>query len=91
MNPAIKTKVKHALDAGHEIPDDILIRVIDQRLSQSDCRVNGWVLDGFPQNPDQVNMLTALNVKPSLVCILEQTIDDSVNRLGKRRMDPITG
>jgi pantothenate kinase len=32
INPMIKTKVQQALDSGHEIPDDILKRVIDQRL-----------------------------------------------------------
>ena len=31
------------------IPDDILLRLIDVRLRQPDCRRNGWVLDGFPQ------------------------------------------
>jgi hypothetical protein len=32
-----------------------------------------------------------MNVKPSLVCIFEQSIDDSTYRLGTRRIDPMTG
>jgi len=36
--------------SGERIPDDIILRLVDNRLKKSDCRVNGWVLDGFPEN-----------------------------------------
>ncbi len=55
---------------AHDDPENLL-RVIDERINQSDCRVNGWVLDGFPQNEAQVNLISSMNVKPSLVVILE--------------------
>ena len=48
-NPAIKIKMQEALESGVGIPDEILLRMIDQRLNQSDCRLNGWILDGFPE------------------------------------------
>ena len=56
---------------GLEVPDEILLRVIDARLNKSDCRVNGWVLDGFPQSEAQVHLLSSLSIKPSLVAILD--------------------
>jgi len=31
-NPAVKVKVQQALEAGENIPDEILLRLIDQRL-----------------------------------------------------------
>lgn len=89
--PAIKIKVQEALDAGRDIPDEILLRAIDKRLKQSDCRLNGWVLDGFPQNEAQVYLLSSMGIKPSLICILEQSAEDSVSRLKDRSMDPATG
>lgn len=49
-NPGVKLKVREALEKGDPIPDEIILRLVDARLRQSDCRVNGWVLDGFPEN-----------------------------------------
>ena len=34
--------------AFQDIPDNIVNQLIEKRLKQSDCRVNGWVLEGFP-------------------------------------------
>lgn len=48
--PGIKIKIRESVERGEPVPDEILLRLIDNRLRQSDCRVNGWVLDGFPEN-----------------------------------------
>ena len=48
-NPGVKLKIKGSVESGDSVPDEIMLRLIDSRLRQSDCRVNGWVLDGFPQ------------------------------------------
>ena len=48
-NPGVKLKIRGSVESGESIPDEIMLRLIDSRLRQSDCRVNGWVLDGFPQ------------------------------------------
>lgn len=47
-NPGVKLKIRGSVESGDSIPDEIMLRLIDSRLRQSDCRVNGWVLDGFP-------------------------------------------
>lgn len=65
--------------------------LLEQRLRQSDCRINGWVLEGFPETNAQINLLKAMRVKPSLVVIMEQSEDESIRRLGNRRVDPNTG
>jgi len=90
-NPGIKIKVREALEKGDPIPDEIILRLVDARLRQSDCRVNGWVLDGFPENEAQVNLLRAMRIKPSLVFIFEQPVEESVRRLNNKRVDPMTG
>ncbi len=46
----IKLKIKSVTEGGDEVPDDIILRIIDTRLRQADCRINGWILDGFPSN-----------------------------------------
>ena len=73
---------------GDPIPDDIVNYLLEQRLRQSDCRINGWVLEGFPETNAQINLLKAMRIKPSLVVVMEQTEDESIRRLGNRRIDP---
>jgi len=48
-NPPIKMKLHQAAENGEQVPDEILLRLVDERIRQSDCRVNGWILDGFPE------------------------------------------
>jgi adenylate kinase len=49
-SPGIQLKVKEALDRGQPVPDDLILRLVDTRIRQTDCAVNGWVLDGFPES-----------------------------------------
>lgn len=79
------------LHEGKLIPEEIVIPLIENRLKESDCRVNGWVLDGFPQTEAQIHLLKSLKIKPSLVCIFEQPETESLRRLKSRRLDPDTG
>jgi adenylate kinase len=50
----------HAVQAaGQLISDALVIRVVEERTSQPDCR-GGYVLDGFPRTPAQAEMLERL-------------------------------
>lgn len=53
-NPGMKLKVTEAQEKGDEIPNEVLLRMIDARLKESDCCINGWVMDGFPQCEAQI-------------------------------------
>ncbi len=90
-NPDKGKIISKCLDTGRKVPDDIVISLVEQRIKQSDCRVNGWVLDGFPQTEAQINFLNTLKIKPSLVCLFEQPEEECVRRLSNRRIDPQTG
>mgnify|MGYP000630963261 CR=1 FL=1 len=70
-HPGIKLKIKESVEKGDPVPDEIMLRLIDGRLRQSDCRINGWVLDGFPQSERQVNLLNAIGIKPSIAVLFE--------------------
>ena len=61
-NPPIKMKLQEAALAGETVPDEILLRLIEDRIRQSDCRVNGWIMDGFPETESQVNLLKSMRV-----------------------------
>ena len=87
-NPDVGVLVSKCLDSGELVPDSIVLPLIEQRLKQSDCRVNGWILDGFPQSEAQINLLKSLKIRPSLVCLFEQPVEESIRRLANRRIDP---
>ena len=36
------------INDGKLIPDDLMIKVMDERFKQDDCK-NGFILDGFPR------------------------------------------
>jgi len=52
----IGVKVKAILDAGKLGPDDLIVQIIRDRVSQPDCR-NGYLLDGFPRTMNQAKEL----------------------------------
>lgn len=90
-NPEIGKIISQCIDTGEIVPDNIVNPLIEKRLKQSDCKVNGWVMEGFPYSRSQVNLLKAMKIKPSLVFIFEQNEEESVRRLSNKRIDPHTG
>ena len=89
-NPETGKVIANCIDTGNEVPDHIVNALIEKRLKQSDCKVNGWVMEGFPYTKSQCNLLKAMRIKPSAVFMFEGTEDESVRRLGNRRVDPNT-
>ncbi|HEV7680846.1 MAG TPA: adenylate kinase [Pyrinomonadaceae bacterium] len=55
----LATEVRELMAAGQLVPDDVTIRVVQERTSHDDCR-DGYILDGFPRTPAQAIMLDAL-------------------------------
>ena len=54
--------------------------------------MNGFVLDGFPLNPTQLNFLTDVcGIKPSHLLFLEISDHKAYERLEYRLFDPISG
>src|SRR5919206_3232697 len=54
----------HAVQAaGKLISDELVIRIVEERTNQDDCRA-GYVLDGFPRTPVQAEMLERLKAPP---------------------------
>ncbi|MCU0485426.1 MAG: adenylate kinase [Anaerolineales bacterium] len=47
------------MNKGELVPDDVTIKMIEERLSRSDCK-QGALLDGFPRTPAQANALSEM-------------------------------
>lgn len=56
-DPKIGSKIKKYQDKGLPVPDDIVIPLVQKRLSRSDCK-NGFIMDGdVVYNINQAKML----------------------------------
>jgi len=53
---ALGLRIKHIMERGELVPDDIVIAVIADRIDHSDA-ANGFVLDGFPRTVAQAEAL----------------------------------
>jgi adenylate kinase len=80
-------RVKPILDSGRLVPDDLMVALIRERLSEPDAD-DGFVLDGFPRNIAQAYALDAMlrEVERELDVVFELQIDREtcVQRLLKR-------
>jgi adenylate kinase len=47
------------MNRGELVPDDVTIKMIQERLSRPDCKA-GALLDGFPRTPAQADALAAM-------------------------------
>ncbi len=56
---AVGREANAVMEAGHLVSDDILIRMLGQRIERADC-VRGFVLDGFPRTVPQAEALGVL-------------------------------
>src|SRR4029078_13155787 len=50
-------KAKAIMDAGALVPDDIMVGIVDERLTRDDTRSGGFILDGFPRTVGQARAL----------------------------------
>ena len=71
------------IDGGSLIPDDIMIRVMDDRLSKDDCR-NGFILDGFPRTLAQAEALDASAITIDKVLNIVVPDEKIISRLSGR-------
>ena len=79
------------IEKGKLISNDIMIDLVKARLSESDCIVNGWVLEGFPKTKEQLEAVLSFKNKPSLTVILELEDNLVFERHEYKKVDPITG
>ena len=78
-------KAKAYIDSGRLVPDDVVIGIIKERLSENDCE-NGFILDGFPRTIPQAEALDDMNITIDAVLSLEVADREIVQRMSGRRV-----
>jgi adenylate kinase len=82
-------EAKRYMDAGKLVPDDLTIRIIEQRLAQPDAKA-GVILDGFPRTLPQAKALDASlahqngGIKVDLVLYVKASRDVVLERMKGR-------
>ena len=75
---------KSYIDKGALVPDDVVIKIVADRLSREDCK-KGFILDGFPRTirqAEELKKITPIDV------VIDLVVDDEaiVKRVAGRRM-----
>jgi adenylate kinase len=86
-------EVRVIQQAGRLIPDDLVIRVVEDRTSKPDCE-NGYVLDGFPRTAAQAEMLEGLAARQSKklsAIVIDVPLELLEKRMTGRRSCPVCG
>jgi adenylate kinase len=81
-------KVKSILDAGELVTDEIIMDIVGERLSRSDCS-SGFLLDGIPRTLKQSEMLDTILTKAGQplthvvqISVSQQVIMDRIRHRG---------
>jgi adenylate kinase len=76
-------KAKSAMDAGQLVSDDVVLGMIQERLSKADAK-SGFILDGFPRNIPQAQALDAMLARVGQPLQLALLVDVDTEVLMKR-------
>jgi adenylate kinase len=76
------------MDAGELIPDDVVIKVVEERLTQDDTVKRGFILDGFPRTVHQADALEDILAPRGIDMTIDLEVGTEVvlRRLAGRRV-----
>ncbi|AWD32393.1 Adenylate kinase [Candidatus Kinetoplastibacterium sorsogonicusi] len=87
---SIANDIKNIINAGKLVSDELIIKLVIDRISQNDCQ-NGYLLDGFPRNVFQAQALEKINIKINFVINIELSEKIIVDRISGRLIHPASG
>jgi len=81
---------KEVMDAGKLVSDDIMIRLVRERLTQADC-AQGYLFDGFPRTIAQADALKDADIGLDFVVEIDVPESHIIERITGRRIHPASG
>jgi len=67
-------EAKKFMDAGHLVPDGVILGIVRERLKQPDCR-KGYILDGVPRTIAQAEALEKIT---KIDYVIDLEVDDKI-------------
>lgn len=83
-------EAKKIIEEGGLVRDDIIIGMVKERISQSDCQ-NGFLFDGFPRTLAQAEAMIAAGVHLDAVVEIDVPDEVIVQRMSGRRVHLASG
>ena len=80
-------RAKAVVERGELVDDDLMIRIVQQRLDRADAR-RGFILDGFPRTVAQAKALDQAIASRDPLIIIEIAVpdDELIRRMASRRI-----
>jgi len=78
------------MDAGKLVPDQVIIDIIAERLTEPDCK-DGYILDGVPRTIAQAEALERSGIQFDCVLDIEVPDEEIAHRMIGRRACPVCG
>lgn len=78
-------KAKSYMDEGKLVPDEVVIGIVKERLSEDDCK-KGFILDGFPRTIPQAEALDNMGVDIQYVINIDVADESIIKRMSGRRV-----
>ncbi|MGH8813034.1 MAG: adenylate kinase [Advenella sp.] len=83
-------EAKQVMDNGGLVSDDIIIRLVKDRLLEDDCK-KGYLFDGFPRTIPQADALKNADIGLDYVIEIDVPEEDIIERMSGRRVHPASG
>lgn len=83
-------QAKSIMESGGLVSDDLIIGLVQDRLTQPDCQ-NGYLFDGFPRTIPQADALKSANVALDYVLEIDVPEEEIIERMSGRRVHPASG
>lgn len=83
-------QAKTLMDEGKLVPDDLIIALVQERVSQPDC-AKGFLLDGFPRTIPQADALKTAGIHIDYVLEFDVPDEIIVERMSGRRVHLASG
>ena len=87
---ALGAKAKVLMDAGHLVPDETIVGLVEERITAGDC-ANGFLLDGFPRTIAQAAAMRDRGVRIEAVVEIAVPDEHIIERMSGRRVHPGSG
>lgn len=78
-------KAKSYVESGKLVPDEVVIGIIKERLTEPDCQ-NGFILDGVPRTVAQAQAIEEMGIQIDKVVDIEVKDEDIIARLSGRQV-----
>tara|TARA_Y100000034_G_C6729781_1_gene323250 strand:- start:78 stop:701 length:624 start_codon:yes stop_codon:yes gene_type:complete len=78
----LRERLNLIINKGELVPDDLTLEILQRRINQQDAQ-NGIVLDGYPRNINQSELLKSI-VQIDTIINITLSDEEAINRLSSR-------